>query len=99
MGKYYSPEGNFEVWDEKPQGYYTEEEWKELHPEPPYIPTKEEKLTALDAQYEADKRQLINDYNDAIMHDDNETAAAVKAEMAEIDEQYDEDYRKIEDGE
>ena len=95
MGKYYSPSGNFEVWDEKPQGYYTEEEWKELHPPTPYVPTKEEKLAALDAQYAADKAQLIADYNDAVMHDDGETAAAVKAEMAAIDTQYDEDYRKI----
>ena len=96
MGKYYSPDGNFEVWDEKPAGYFTEEEWAELHPPVPYIPTKEEKLAALDAQYKADKQTLINDYNDAVMHDDAETAAAVKAEMATIDAQYDEEYRKIE---
>ena len=32
MAKYYSPDGNLEVWDTKPQGYYTEEEWAELHP-------------------------------------------------------------------
>ena len=95
MAKYYSPDGNFEVWDEKPQGYYTEDEWKELHPPVPYVPTKEEKLTALDAQYAADKAQLIADYNDAVMHDDAETATAVKAEMSDIDTQYDEDYRKI----
>jgi len=96
MAKYYSPEGNFEVWDEKPQGYFTEDEWNELHPPTPYIPTKEEKIAALDAQYAQDKAQLIADYNDAVMHDDNETAAAVKDEMASIDAQYDEEYRKIE---
>ena len=97
MGKYYSPDGNYEVWDSKPAGYYTEAEWAELHPPVPYVPTKEEKLAALDAQYKADKQTLINDYNDAIMHDDAETAAAVKAEMAEIDAQYDEEYRRIEE--
>lgn len=32
--KYYSPDGNFERWDEKPQGYYTVEEWQKLHPAP-----------------------------------------------------------------
>ena len=99
MGKYYSPDGNYEVWDEKPHGYYTEEEWAELHPPTPYVPTKEEKLAALDAQYKADKAQLINDYNDAVMHDDAETSAAVKAEMATIDAQYDEEYRRIEEAE
>ena len=43
MGNYFSPNGNFEVWDEKPEGYYTEEEWCVLHPEPvPSEPTFEE---------------------------------------------------------
>lgn len=96
MAKYYSPDGNFEVWDEKPQGYYTEAEWKELHPPTPYVPTKEEKIAALDAQYKADKSQLISDYNDAILHDDSETAAQVKADMTNLDAWYDEEHEKIE---
>ena len=100
MGRYYSPEGNYEVWDEKPEGYYTLEEWKELHPDPPPPePTREEKLAVLDYQYEADKKELASEYADALMHDDTETAAAIKAEMAALDEKYDEDYRKIIDGE
>ena len=46
MGKYYSPTGNFEVWDVKPSGYCTEEEWAELHPapEPPLDEVKAAKL-------------------------------------------------------
>jgi hypothetical protein len=32
MGNYYSPNGNFEVWDIKPNGYFTEEEWKLIKP-------------------------------------------------------------------
>lgn len=28
-----SPTGNNEVWDVKPAGYFTEEEWKKLHPD------------------------------------------------------------------
>ena len=28
-----SPTGNSEVWDVKPAGYFTEEEWKKLHPD------------------------------------------------------------------
>ena len=43
MGNYYSPTGNYEVWEEKPEGYFTLEEWRELHPpEPPKPPTIEE---------------------------------------------------------
>ena len=32
---FYSSEGNPEVWETKPDGYFTEEEWKAAHPEPP----------------------------------------------------------------
>ena len=95
MGRYYSPEGNYEVWETKPEGYYTKEEWDALHPVPPYVPTKEEKLTDIYSQYAQDKKTLINDYNDAIIHDDMETAAQIKSDMAALDAQYDEDYRKI----
>ena len=97
MGRYYSPDGNYEVWDEKPEGYYTKEEWDALHPIPPYVPTKEEKIAALDYQYTTDKEQLMKDYSDAILHDDAETAAIIKEDMAALDEKYDEDYRKIEE--
>jgi hypothetical protein len=94
--KYYSPDGNLEVWDTKPEGYFTEEEWAELHPAPPAPePTKEEKLVALDAQYNADKAELVAQYTDSLMHDDEETAEAIKAEMAELDAQYDADYEAI----
>lgn len=33
MNKFYSPNGNIEVWEEKPEGYYTELEWENKHPE------------------------------------------------------------------
>ena len=42
---YYSPDGNPEIWMEKPEGYFTPEEWQAAHPAPepePYIPTPEE---------------------------------------------------------
>jgi len=32
MPKYYSPNGNFEIWTEKPDGYFTAEEWLAAHP-------------------------------------------------------------------
>ena len=32
MPNFYSPMGNYEIWAEKPDGYFTAEEWAELHP-------------------------------------------------------------------
>jgi hypothetical protein len=32
MPNFYSPTGNYEVHDTKPEGYFTKEEWDELHP-------------------------------------------------------------------
>jgi hypothetical protein len=58
-------------------------------------PTVDEKLAALNAQYDADKATLVSEYTDAIMHDDEETAEAIKQEMAELDAQYDADYEAI----
>ena len=42
---FYSPDGNLEVWAERPAGYFTVAEWQDAHPEPepaPYVPTPEE---------------------------------------------------------
>ncbi|UQZ90704.1 hypothetical protein C4J81_16435 [Deltaproteobacteria bacterium Smac51] len=57
---YYSPNGNPEVWVEKPQGYFTEQEWLNRHPEPePTVADTialrmselQTKLDALDAEF------------------------------------------------
>ena len=51
---FYSPDGNAEMWDKKPKGYFTPEEWAAAHHEPtpePYVPTPEE--AAMFAQAEA----------------------------------------------
>lgn len=95
MAKYYSPDGNLEVWDTKPDGYYTEEEWAELHPYIPPEPTKEEKLAALDADYMAQKSELVEQYTDAQIHSDSDTMAAIVDEMTALDEWYDAEYQKI----
>lgn len=34
MPIFISPDGNFEVWNEKPVGYFTIEEWQAKHPMP-----------------------------------------------------------------
>lgn len=98
MATYVNPDtGNHEVWDEQPDGYYTVEEWQELHPYIPPVPTKEEKLAALDAQYDADKAEIVKYFNDAALVNDTELQDELRAEMAEIDAQYVEDRKAIEE--
>lgn len=60
-------------------------------------PTKDEKIAALDADYNQQKQDLINEYTDAQIHGDTDTIALVQQEMTELDEWYDEEYRKIEE--
>jgi hypothetical protein len=99
MPKYYSPEGNIEVWAEKPQGYYTVEEWQELHPPTPYVPTVDEQIEALDRQYNSDKAILMSQYTEAMVDDDTDLMESVKAELVALREQYDKDYEDIVGGE
>lgn len=96
MPKYYSPSGNFEVWDEKPSGYYTEDEWAALHPAPVHVPTKAEKLAALDAQYDNDKSEIMRYFAAAVFAEDADAQTDLRAEMAEIDAQYESDRAEIE---
>ena len=98
MPNLYSPTGNWEVWDEKPEGYYTKEEWDALHPAPPPPePTKEEKLAQLDAQYDADVAELTKYFTEAALEDDSELQAELKAELAEVKAAYVEDRKAIEE--
>ena len=97
MAKYYSPSGNIEVWDTKPNGYYTPEEWAELHPPVPYVPTKEEQIAALTAEYTQEKANLCEAYTTAMMQGDTETAASVAADMVDLDAWFDKEYVRIEE--
>lgn len=92
---YYSPEGNPEVWDEKPQGYFTVEEWEEMHPIPPYVPTKDEQIASLTAEYTQEKANLCEAYTTATMQGDTETAESVVQDMADLDAWFDEEYERI----
>ena len=96
MAKYYSPAGNIEVWDEKPNGYYTVEGWQEMHPYIPPVPTKEEQIDALTAEYRVEKANLCEAYTTASMQGDTETAQSVAQDMADLDAWFDEEYRKTE---
>ena len=64
-------------------------------PEPPE-PTTDEKLNALDVQYEADKERLRKAYQDAMIYGDTDRMESIKADLAALDAQYDEDYAAIE---
>jgi hypothetical protein len=99
MGKYYSPNGNYEVWDEKPQGYYTEEEWAEMHPEPIHVPSKEELLAQLEAEYEHESAELERYYNKANIKQDTELMAELREEMSDLEAEYESKRKEIEEAE
>lgn len=99
MGKYYSPMGNFEVWNEKPQGYYTEEEWKQLHPEPIHVPTKEEKLAQLEYEYEQESAELEKYYNKASIRNNTELMDELREEMTDLESEYEAKRKEIEEAE
>ena len=74
----------------------TIEEWQEAHPAPPAPePTTEEKIQALDAQYQQDKDQLMQAYLNAMLYGDEEQIESLKADLEALDTQYDEDYEEI----
>ena len=61
---------------------------------PAYVPTVEEKVAALDNQYENDKKTLASYYLDAALARDTDVQDALRAEMAALNEQYDADVKK-----
>lgn len=67
MPTFYSPTGNPEIWEKKPKGYFTPEEWAKAHPAPPAPePTDEEKARMVraerDAKLLATDKYLIADF-------------------------------------
>ena len=58
MPTFISPDGNFEIWDVKPDGYCTEDEWRAKQPAAPTPPL---------AEVQTAKRALINAGFDAAM--------------------------------
>lgn len=63
---------------------------------PPYVPTKEEKLAQLEAEYQQEKAQLEGYFNTALLMDDTETQEELKAEMADLANWYAEEKKSIE---
>lgn len=62
-------------------------------------PTTDEKIAALDAQYQHDKDQLMQAYLNAMLYGDTEQMEALKADLDALDAKYDEDYQAIIDEE
>ena len=58
-------------------------------------PTTEEKLAALDADYNQQKQDLLTAYQTAQVYGDTDLMESLKADLNALDEQYDEDYEKI----
>ena len=63
------------------------------------IPTQDELISALTAEYAREKTNLCEAYTTATMQGDTETAASVATDMADLDAWYDEEYEKIINGE
>ena len=67
MATFFSPDGNIEVWEEKPNGYFTAEEWQDAHPSPPPMPPTSEQLftslrTERDTKLRNTDKYLLADY-------------------------------------
>jgi hypothetical protein len=62
-------------------------------------PTTDEKIAALDAQYNADKADLLTAYQTAQLYGDTDTMESLKADLTALGNQYDEDYERIVGGE
>ena len=65
---------------------------------PAHVPTKEEKLAQLDAQYDADKAQLREYVTNALLAGDDDLLADIQSEMTAIDEEYEAERQAIMNG-
>ena len=64
---------------------------------PAYVPTKEEQLAALDAQYDSDKAELTRYFTDALLAGDTNTQEELQAELLELDAGYKAQRKAIEE--
>ena len=63
-----------------------------VEPEPePHLPTVDEQIAEIDAQYKADKEELIDYFVEFLIEENVEGQQAIKDEMALLDSQYDAD--------
>lgn len=78
-------------------GYIRGEDGKPVSA-PAHVPSKEEKLAQLDAQYDADKAQLREYVTNALLACDDDLLADIQAEMTAIDSEYEAERQAILNG-
>lgn len=62
---------------------------------PAYMPSTDEKIAALDTQYNADKADLLTAYQTALVYGDTDRMEQIKADLVALDDKYDADYEAI----
>jgi hypothetical protein len=65
---------------------------------PAYVPTKEERLSQLDAQYEADKSELSKYYIEAALSGNTDAQTDIRTELDALTSDYDKKRAEIEEG-
>lgn len=65
---------------------------------PAYVPTKAEKIAALDAQYEADKAELSKYYVEAVLSGNTDAQTDIKTELDALTSKYDKKRAEIKEG-
>ena len=78
---------------------YKEQEKKEESTPEPYVPTTEDKIAQLDAQYQQDKKTLQEYYVSYMIAGDTEGQESIKEELEALATQYDADLAELEGGE
>jgi hypothetical protein len=66
---------------------------------PPYVPSKEEKLATLEAEYKGEKAKLEGYFTTALLMDDTDTQAELKEELSDLEGWYKEEKEAIEGSE
>ena len=82
-------------WQEYCNGKIRGEDGKPVDP-PPYVPSKEEKLAALDSQYDSDKDQLAKYYLDAVLSGNEDLQSEIKTELVTLNKDYEAARKEIE---
>ena len=62
---------------------------------PAYVPTKAERLSRLDTQYEADKAELSKYYVEAVLSGNTDAQTSIKAELNALTSKYDKNRAEI----
>jgi hypothetical protein len=66
---------------------------------PSYVPTKEEKLAQLEAEYEQESAELERYYNKANIKNDTDLMAELQEEMTDLEAEYEAKRKEIEEAE